>query len=308
MEDELFDRLYPLIIQEHNRRARRKRVQYSDAIVLLVAMWAVLHDRPISWACQVGNWHGRCPWFALPSEATMSRRLRTLSVQLLLEQMLLRLLSSASVAGFCLCRRIDSKPLPVGGFSKDRDARRGYATGGMCRGYKLFCCWSGRCAAVPEVLVLGSMNTSDQAGAMALIARLDRLWCGGACGYLAADPTHDTNVLHEFAGTHGLLLLAPRKEPAAALGHRDHSRFRLRSIQLLEPPRLPLACPLPSLGPELYHLRGQIERDYGNLGSFGGGLQPLPAWVRRPRRVALWVIIKLIINGMRICQNHAVKA
>ena len=60
---------------------------------------------------------------------------------------------------------------------------------------------------------------------------------------------------------------------------------------------------LDPFGPELYRLRGQVERDYGNLASFGGGLQPLPSFVRRPRRVALWVIGKLIINAIRIYKN-----
>jgi hypothetical protein len=44
------------------------------------------------------------------------------------------------------------------------------------------------------------------------------------------------------------------------------------------------------------------------MGSFGGGLQPLPNFVRRPRRVALWVTAKLVINGLRICKNHGLAA
>ena len=307
MEDELFDTLYRVVQHEATLRPRRKRVRFSDAVILLVAFWAVLHDRPVRWACAVRNWHGVLPWEALPSPATMSRRLRTLSVQLLLEQVFYCLLACVGLQAFCLCRRIDSKPLPVGGFSKDRDARRGYATGGTCKGYKLFCCW-GKAPLVPEAVVLAGLDRSDQAGGIELIDRLDRLHEGAACGYLLADSTHDTNPLHAYAGAHGMQLLAPRKLPGTDLGHRDHSPHRLRSIALLEPPRLPQAAPAPTLGPQLYRQRGQIERDYGNLGSFGGGLQPLPAWVRRPRRVALWVITKLIINGMRICQNHGVKA
>src|SRR5205085_2912086 len=106
----------------------------------------------------------------LPSNATMSVRLRTLSVQLLLEQVFYRLLSVAALSGFCLCRRIDSKPLPVGVFSKDRDALRGQAAGGVkCRGYKLFCCWGNPQAPLPEALTLGAMNCSDQAGGIELI-------------------------------------------------------------------------------------------------------------------------------------------
>ena len=307
MEDELFQALYRLIEQEGNCRPRPPGVRFGDGAVLAVALWAILHDRPISWACRLCHWHGVAspPWLGgLPSPATMSRRLRTLSVQLLLERVFYRLLAAqVAVQAFCLCRRIDSKPLPVGGFSKDKDARWGYATGGKYKGYKLFCCW-GRSLTLPEAVVLGPLNTSDQAGGMALIDRLDRLHQGTAGGYVAADATHDTNPLHAYAGGRGLQLLTPRKQPGTALGHRDHCRPRLRSIELLEPPPLPSARPAPRLGMELYRLRGQIERDYGQMGSFGGGLQPLPNFVRRPRRIALWVLVKLLVNAMRICKNH----
>ena len=307
MEEELFRALYRLIQEVAARRPRPKHVVFTDGLILLVAFWAILHDRPICWACQSRHWHSLLPWIDLPSPATMSRRLRTLSVQLLLEQVFYRLSSLNGLSGFCLCRRIDSKPLPVGGFSKDRDARRGYATGATCKGYKLFCCWGGG-TLMPETLTLGAMSTSDPAGAMRLIDHLDRLHCGTAQGYLLADATHDTNPLHDYVASRGLQLLAPRKLPGSELGHRDHSVHRLRSIALLEPPRIPPAAPTPTLGPQLYRMREQIERDYGNLGSFGGGLQPLPNFVRRPRRVSLWVIAKVIINGMRICKNHGLRS
>ena len=305
MEDQLWAALYPLIRQEDKRRARRKRVQFSDADILLVALWAVLHDRPIRWACRRRNWpHDYTR--DLPSPATMSGRLRTLSVQLLLEQVFYRLLAATHVLeGLCLCRRVDSKPLPVGGFTKDRDARRrGYATGGLAKGYKLFTCWC-KNMVVPEALVLGPMCESDPAGTCKLIDRLVALHPGGAAGgYLIADVTDDSNPLHDYAGRRGFQLLAPRKQPGTGLGHGKHSTARLRAIEMLEgpdPSRL-------SFGRSLYALRGQIERDYGNAGSFGGGLQPLPNFVRRPRRVTLWVIGKLIINGVRICEKHGVTA
>lgn len=306
MEDELFLLLYTLILEEAKRRPRPKRVQLSDGGILTVAFWAILHDRPMCWACQRRHWPLSWQWLRLPSPATLSRRLRTLSVQLLLEQLFHRVLAAGGPEALCLSRRLDSKPLIVGGFSKDRDARRGYAVGGKCRGYKLFACW-GKSPVAPETLVLGPMNQSDQAGAMQLIDRLQALY-GQVGGYVLADATHDTNPLHEHAGRCGLQLLTPRKAPKTGLGKRPHSPYRLRSIELLEGPADPLllatggtAC---RFGPELYRHRGQVERDLGNMCSFGGGLQPLPQWVRRPHRVALWVIGKLVINGLRICRKQ----
>jgi hypothetical protein len=314
MEDELWNALYPLILEEHSRRPRRKRVRFNDAIILLVAVWAILHDRPISWACRTQNWPGGAsPWAALPSPATMSRRLRTLSVQLLLEQVFYRLLHATHLLeGLCLCRRIDSKPLPVGGFTKDRDARRrGYATGGLARGYKLFAGWL--CAGgnigvvpVPEALMLGPMCESDPAGTRELIDRVLAAHPGGPSGgYLLADVTNDSNPLHAYATARGFQLVAPRKQPGTGLGHGgDHEPGRLHAIELLEGPD-PSGL---SFGRSLYALREPIERDFGNAGSFGGGLQPLPNFVRRPRRVALWVIVKFLINGIRICRKYGVTA
>lgn len=305
MEDELFGPLYRLIVEEAKRRPRRPRVQFADAIILTVAAWAIVHDRPTCWACQRRHWPRHWHWLGLPSPKTMSQRLPTPGVQLLLEQVLYRVLAASALAGFCLCRRIDSKPLPVGPFSKDRDARRGHLGGGItARGYKLFCCWGRTPATVPEAMVLGPMSLSDPAGAATLIERLDRLHDHAAGGYLLADSTHDTNALHAFAAARGFQLLTPRKQPQTGLGHRQHDPARLRSLALLEPPSVPPAAPGPTLGPTLYRHRGQAERDLGNMGSFGGGLQPLPHFVRRPRRVARWVIVKIILNGLRICRNH----
>jgi hypothetical protein len=55
-------------------------------------------------------------------------------------------------------------------------------------------------------------------------------------------------------------------------------------------------------------MRSDIERRLGNLCCFGGGLAPLPAWVRTPHRVARWVAAKLIINGLRQCRLQELTA
>lgn len=318
MEDELFEQLYRIVLEEDSHRPRRKGVVYTDGMILLVALWAALHDRPMSWACQLRHWSARFSdqWFKLPSAATMSKRLRELSLQLLLEQVIYRLVWSGAWRlliqvhyGFCLARRIDSKPLPVGGFSKDRDARRGYATGGKARGYKLFWC-TGISRTAPEMMVIGPMNLSDQVGAIELIDRLEPLH-GSLGGYLLADSTHDTNPLAKHADDHGMQLISPRKEPYTQLGHRTHHPARLRGIELLEADADPLGYatnPSRSFGSDLYRQREPIERELANWCSFGGGLAPLPAWVRRPHRVVLWVNLKLIINALRIARNHGLAA
>ena len=55
MEGELWNELYPVICIL-GKRFRARRVQISNTTVVLVYAWAVLHDRPVSWACQAANW------------------------------------------------------------------------------------------------------------------------------------------------------------------------------------------------------------------------------------------------------------
>ena len=68
------------------------------------------------------------------------------------------------------------------------------------------------------------------------------------------------------------------------------SPYRLRCIELMRS----------AFGRGVFACRGAIERTFGALTSFGGGLSPLPSWVRHLNRVWLWVSAKLVINGVRI--------
>jgi len=77
-------------------------------------------------------------------------------------------------------------------------------------------------------------------------------------------------------------------------GKHYQSPYRLRSIALIRT----------DFGKALYRLRNTIECSFGNAGAFGGGLSPLPAWVRGLARVRSWVWAKLLINGIRIVTKH----
>jgi hypothetical protein len=236
----------------------------------------------------------------------MSERLRTLSVLQLLAAVLERLASVAPPRD-TLVHVVDGKPLPVGGYSKDRDARWGKsAAEGREKGYKMFHVW-GR-GVVPEAWALGPMDEPEPHVARERL--VPALSAGGCGGYLLGDTLFDSNPLHEACSSRGLQLVAPRKKPGTGLGHRDHSPSRLRAIELLESPApgdLPAAGRAP-FARELYAMRCDIERRLGNLCCFGGGLAPLPAWVRTPHRVARWVAAKLVINGLRQCRLQGLTA
>ena len=50
--------------------------RYSASDVLMVHFWAVVHDRPESWAAEARNWPAELWPKPLPSQSTLSRRMR----------------------------------------------------------------------------------------------------------------------------------------------------------------------------------------------------------------------------------------
>jgi hypothetical protein len=297
MEGELWPQVYRLLMEESNKRCCRKYVQFSDGRILEVYLWAVLHDRPTVWACDLSNWPFDQHWRNLPSPPTMSQRLRTVSVRCLMKSILDRLRENRAMES--LVKSLDSKPLCVGCFSKDHDAHWGHAAAAKARGYKLFCLWGDRL--VPDTWTLGPMNEADSEAGVKLLGELKE------AAYILGDAGHDSNRLHEACARCGGQLVAPRKKPKTHLGHRKHRSTRRRSIEMLEWPVM-LGTVASPFAKKLYAMRTGIERDYGNLCAFGCGLQPLPSWVRTPHRVAMWVAGKLIINALRKCKNAGLAA
>jgi len=279
MECELWSRLYALIWVTA-KTCRRSHVQFSDAVIMTVFLWAVLHDRPVHWACQRQNWKGTSlrP-VQLPSESTMSRRLKTPSIQAF-QAALEQCVRGGGDAG--LIQLIDGKSLPVGGCSKDPEARAGRAARGMGRGYKLYAIWSVR--PFPEAWDVRPLNVNEVSVAYDLIPRMT------GEGYLLGDTQYDSSKLHDLCMAVHHQLVAPRMSTAKGLGHRYQSPHRLHALEMLTR----------NFGRQLWALRTNIERSFGNFTSFGGGLAPLPAWVRRLHRVKRWVWAKLLINANRI--------
>ena len=103
-------------------------------------------------------------------------------------------------------------------------------------------------------------------------------------GYLGADSNFDSNKLHAICDRRGNLQLVTRRRygPGHGTGHRVQSAGRRRSIELTE-------NPFPRFADQLLRDRAEIERQFGNLTNWGGGLTCRPAWVRTHRRVRRWV-------------------
>jgi hypothetical protein len=264
-------------------KAISTRFDFSDARIVQVYYWAVLHDRPISWACCRKNWPIHLRRHPLPSNTTMSRRLRTSSIKTLLDAVERRVIAPKEPGLFWV---IDGKPLVIGGASKDRQAGYGRAACGKAKGYKIHVIRG------PDAHIaawrIAPMNKDERV----MAARLLRT--ANLKGYLVADSNYDSNVLHDLCERLGnLQLITPRRYGKShGLGHHRHSPGRLRSIERTE-------NPYPDFADQLLQDRDAIERLFGNLVNWGGGLTTLPAWVRTHRRVHRWVQAKLVLAGLK---------
>jgi hypothetical protein len=287
------------VIDQESPHGRRNKQQFSDALIVKVYYRSVQCDRPVNWACDEENWPEplllETIGFDVPSQSTMSRRLRTVGVLQLMERVQNRLAEVLGQQG--LLKVIDSKPLKVGNYSKDSDAKRGRAAGEKARGYKLhaitvrktFMLWT-----------LTAMNCNDQTGAAMLIPRLQG-W-----GYLSADNGYDANPVYRQAhGVNHQLIAPPRKSNAHVRDLRRNSKERIRSLDLCADP-LKHCGERDLFAASIRHERAEIERNFGNATM--SGLTHPPPWVRRPRRLATWTAAKLALRMMRQLEIEGLRA
>lgn len=292
MERELWNWIMRAIHDVGRSRRDSAYHTHSTALIVRVYLWAVLKDRPTSWACDPRHWDDRTRPQTLPSQSTMSRRLRTEHVQAMLEQIGRRL------AGRCrptltLLKLIDGKPLVVAPHSKDPDARWGRGASQPAKGYKLHLVFSGK--PMPDAFAVTPLDAAESGVARRLIPTLE------GQGYLVADAGYDDDRLYRSAADRGHRFLAPRRRPHTGLARKPFHPDRLAAVALLEAgPRMGQ-----TFGRHLLRLRGLIETSFGNLTGFYAGLTHLPPWVRRLNRVKLYVHAKLIINAARIRANRA---
>lgn len=177
----------------------------------------------------------------------------------------------------------DGKPLIVSGYSKDRDATRGYVPGGFARGYKLHAIRD----AVSGVIVIADTRGLADGEATVLRPMLRRLprtrWL------IRADANYDSVSLYTLAAARGGRLIAPRRKRGRGIGHHRQHPDRLAAIAELEG------------GGGTIHRRwrSDIERAFADLGNIAG-LFALPPFVRRRRRVRRWVRIKLLLYHLSL--------
>lgn len=286
MEGQLWKAILMVLSEVHKRR-KRTTEDFSDEDIVKVFYWAVIHDRPVSWACKRSSWPLHLRRRALPSCSTMSRRQRCPFVIALLDAAEQRVTKPASPGMYWM---IDGKPLVIGGCSKDRQAGYGRAAGSKAKGYKLHAILDFE-GGIAEWRI-APMNKDERVMAKRLLKS------AAVQGYVVGDANYDSNNLHEICDALGnCQLVTPRRYgPGKKVGHRAQSPGRLRSIALLEEPQ-------PDFGEQLMSDRAEIERQFANMTNWGGGLTHLPPWVRTHRRVHRWVQAKLALTALRRASN-----
>ena len=267
-----------------NRRIPKKgrTCQYDDILIVAMYLWAAFHDRPLCWAVDRSNYSSVFRPRRLPSRSQFGRRIRSDRCQLLLDELNRELAASEDRPNIFL---MDSRPLRVGAYSQDPDVRKGYTKDGFTKGYKLHALATKQGQIVAWRLT--ALNRNDKPVAWELIDE------ARPKGIVLADGSYDSGALYDHVFKHNALLLTPLPENAGG-GHRPQSAARL------------LAARLWKNGAEaLYRERLEIERIFSRQSSFGGGLAPLPAWVRRWTRVNRWVTAKIILYHARLALRRS---
>jgi hypothetical protein len=258
------------------------RAKYSDLLIACFYFWAVLHERPMTWAIDPAHHRACFRPRRTPSISQLNRRIASDRFQQLLQRVHERLAGDSSGKGLT----VDGHALLVGACSQDRDAKAGHAPGGMARGYKLHAITDSN-QNIP-VFSVAALNCHELPVAMVMLARLPFSLQGTL---VMADGNYDSHVLHKYIDHRGgFLITRPRGRAKHPVTLRQMGRARRHLL------RLWTTCP--KTVQAVYHYRKGIERCFGNLACIAGLLGNLPKWVRGLARVRRYV-------GAKVCLYHA---
>jgi hypothetical protein len=277
MDDQLLLYLYHRLF-DAGKLQRPARCLYSDSIIVLIYFLAVLRERSVRWAWARSNWPLWMRRLKAPSYSQLMRRLRSRPVQRLIARLNVEFRSRLPCGDEKFC---DGKPLVVGGFSKDSDTHEGKLPGGgWGRGYKVHVIVDA-CGAV-DIFTITALDKGEPTVMCRLVALMDL-----DNVLLRGDSNYDSNPLYAEVAMRGGRLIAPRKKPQTGLGHHPQHPDRLRAIAELEQSEEAMRA----------HKRHRIRVEQGlaHLTNLPYGLSPLPNFVRRQRRVAMWVLAKITL-------------
>ncbi len=280
MSSQVWKRVYQTIRMVNRSISREgRRPTHPDTLIVAMYLWSVGHDRPLCWAADRANYTSVFRPRRLPSRSQFCRRIKTRRCQAILRGVHQRLadVGPEDTPGIAL---MDGRGFRVHDHTTDPDATTGYASGGFAKGYRLHALAreNGRFTGIRVT----PMNVSEKRVARELIDE------NRPIGFLLADQGYESGPLYDYARERGVILMTPLSKNAGG-GHRRQSPARLFAKKLWD-----------SGGEVLHKRRDAIERFLGQLSAFGGGLAPLPAWVRRLERVERWITAKVIIYHARL--------
>lgn len=268
-----------------------RRPTFSDRLIVKMLFWCVAHDRPRCFAARRENFSSLFRPRRLPSYSQFCRRLRSPRVLAMIDHIHTRLATSPGPVGVAY---IDGKALPISETSKDPDARSGRGQGKFSRGYKIHTVGmeDGRI----RLFTIRPMNEAEPR-----IAR-EVLFPQLPPGLLViGDGNYDSKFLYAIAKQRGSKFFAPPKQaPQQRRSWRNTTDARREAVEFWERH--------PEQAKKLYLLRTEIERIFSRLTCYGGGLAPLPSWVRRLHRVVQWVTIKIALYHARLIVREEARA
>jgi hypothetical protein len=268
-----------------------RRPLFSDRLIAQMYFWTVAHDRPRNFAARRDNYSSLFRPRRLPSYSQFCRRLHEPRVIAMIEHVHHRLATSPQPVNLAF---IDGKAMPVSESSKDPDARTGRGHGKFSRGYKLHALAT-RDGRIP-LFCVRPMNEAEPRISREVI--LPQLPPGLV---VIGDGNYDSKHLYDLVRERGSWFFAPpKKQPQKRTSWRRTTPARREAVEVWEQ--------RPRLAKTVYKLRTEIERIFSRLSCFGGGLAPLPAWVRRLDRVTLWVTAKIAIYHARLLLREQRKA
>ena len=288
MDGELFRELYHRLYSDPTLTHTRE-CTFPDALILLIYFYAAMNNCSPRWAHDRRNWPLWCRHLAFPSYSQLMKRLAWERTQTLIDRLNAEFRDRLPTSREKVC---DGKPLTVGGFSKDPDARSGKIPDGWARGYKLH-------AVVDSLGPIDAFCVTALDAGEATVARrrllagLDKTDLRGSI--LRGDANYDSNPLYRTAARYGGRLIAPRRKPYTGLGHHRHHPHRLLAIAELE-------HGVDGLRRHKSH-SNRVEQSFAHLTNLSFGLWALPNFVRRLARVTLWTKAKIALYHFHLARS-----
>jgi hypothetical protein len=286
-----------------------RRPVYPDRSIVLMLLWAVWHDRCLSWACDRTHYHGLFRPRALPSISRFGRRVKSERVRQVLQHLHDDLSTRGAVCPFDLLSYVDGKAALVSPVSKDPDAKRGKISGGFAKGYKLHALINEQRRIV--VWSVTPLNTDEKRVAVELLACIPP--GEGHCdapGQIAVhapltlgDSNYDSAPLHRAFARHGRHLLAPLRGEKF-VGPLGRSNKTLAAMGPARREVIGVWDQNPDLARYVMKSRNNAEGTFSVL-SLACGLDRLPGFVRRLPRVRRWIGCKMILYHARLLAQES---